>query len=107
MAQRDMSALELPDMPVGIADTFDEQLDLMFDLIAVAYQAESTPHMFVIDPKGILIYKGALDDRPDSGRASTPEDRNFVDEALTSAMAGRPVETPVTTPYGCAVHYGR
>jgi peroxiredoxin len=74
---------------------------------AVAFQAKTTPHMFVIDPKGILIYKGALDDRPESGRASTPEGRNFVDDALTSAMAGRPVEKPLTTPYGCAVHYGQ
>ena len=74
---------------------------------ARAYQAKTTPHMFVIDPKGVLIYTGAIDDRPESDRVSAPEGRNFVDEALTSAMAGRPVETPVTTPYGCAVHYAQ
>ena len=72
---------------------------------AIAYQAKTTPHMFVIDSKGVLIYEGAFDDRPDSDRASSSEGRNFVDDALTSAMAGRPVETPVTTPSGCAVHY--
>ena len=72
---------------------------------AMAYQAKTTPHMFVIDPQGVLIYKGAFDDRPESDRASAPERRNFVDDALTSAMAGRSIETPVTTPYGCAVQY--
>ena len=74
---------------------------------ALAYQARTTPHMFVIDPRGVLIYKGAFDARPDSDRVSAPEPRNFVDEALTSAMAGRPVEMPVSTPYGCAVQYQR
>ena len=74
---------------------------------AMAYQAKTTPHMFVIDPKGVLIYKGAFDDRPETDRVSVPEGRNFVDDALTSAMANRPVETPVTTPYGCAVHYAQ
>jgi peroxiredoxin len=74
---------------------------------ARAYQARTTPHVFVIDPKGVLIYRGAFDDRPEGDRASSPGRRNFVDEALTSAMAGRSVETPVTTPYGCAVHYDR
>lgn len=71
---------------------------------AMAYQAKTTPHMFVIDPKGVLIYQGAFDDRPETDRVSVPEGRNFVDDGLTSAMANRPVETPVTTPYGCAVH---
>ena len=74
---------------------------------AMAYQAKTTPHMFVIDPKGVLIYQGAFDDRPESDRVSAPERRNFVDDALSSAMAGRPVETPVTRPYGCAVHYAQ
>jgi peroxiredoxin len=70
---------------------------------ARAYRAKTTPHMFVIDPNGALIYKGALDDRPD---APVPGGRrNFVSDALTQAMAGRAVETPVTTPYGCAVNY--
>jgi peroxiredoxin len=74
---------------------------------AAAYQARTTPHMYVIDPNGVVIYNGAFDDWREDGPASAPTGRNFVDEALTSAMAGRPVETPVTTPYGCAVHYTR
>lgn len=82
-------------------------LDDLEGKTAMAYQAKTTPHMFVIDPKGILIYQGAFDDRPESDRVSAPGRRNFVDDALTSAMAGRPVETPVTAPYGCAVHYAQ
>jgi peroxiredoxin len=76
---------------------------------ARAYQAKATPHLFVIDPKGILVYRGAVDDRPDGPGDAGPRGpgRNFVSDALTSAMAGRPVETPVTTPYGCAVHFGQ
>lgn len=74
---------------------------------AIAYQARTTPHMFVIDPNGVLIYRGALDDRPEGDAASASTGRNFVDEALTSAMAGRAIDTPVTTPYGCAVHYAK
>jgi peroxiredoxin len=70
---------------------------------ARAYGAKTTPHMFVIDPSGVLIYKGALDDRPDA--PAPGGGRNFVSDALTQAMAGRAVETPVTTPYGCAVNY--
>jgi peroxiredoxin len=82
-------------------------LDDLEGKTARAYQAKTTPHMFVIDPEGVLIYEGAFDDRPEGDRVSAPKGRNFVDEALTSAMAGRPVETPVTTPYGCAVHYAQ
>ena len=82
-------------------------LDDLEGKTARAYQARTTPHMFVIDPQGVLIYRGAFDDRPEGDPVSAPEGRNFVDDALTSAMAGRPVETPVTTPYGCAVHYAQ
>jgi peroxiredoxin len=74
---------------------------------AMPFQAKTTPHMFVIDPKGVVIYMGAFDDQPERARASTSDGRNFVDEALTSAMAGRPVGTPVTTAYGCSVQYQR
>jgi peroxiredoxin len=82
-------------------------LDDLETKTAIAYRAKTTPHMFVVDPRGVLIYNGAFDDRRESDRVPTPEGRNFVDEALTSAMAGRSVETPVTTPYGCAVPYER
>ena len=69
------------------------------------YAAKTTPHMFVVDPQGQIVYAGAIDDK----RSSRPEDvkmaNNYVRIALTEAMAGKPVSTPNTTPYGCSVKY--
>ena len=71
------------------------------------YEAKTTPHMFVIDPQGRLVYEGALDDQPTPDPASLNGAHNFVTAALQEAMAGKPVVTPVTRPYGCSVKYGR
>ncbi len=69
------------------------------------YGAKATPHMFVIDPKGKLIYEGAIDDKPTTDTADVKGAKNYVSEALTEAMAGRTVEVASTRPYGCAVKY--
>ena len=69
------------------------------------YGAKTTPHMFVIDPKGILVYNGAIDDKPSTDRADVPGATNYVVAALDQSMAGREVETPATQPYGCSVKY--
>ncbi len=69
------------------------------------YEAKTTPHMFVIDPKGVLIYKGAIDDRPSTDLADIPGGKNYVDQALSEAMSGKPVTTSATKPYGCSVKY--
>jgi hypothetical protein len=69
------------------------------------YGAKTTPHMFVIDPQGRLVYEGALDDQPTPDPASLKIAHNYVSEALEDAMAGKPVATPVTRPYGCSVKY--
>jgi peroxiredoxin len=69
-----------------------------------AYGAKSTPHMFVIDEQGTLIYNGAIDDDP-SGRKDIAARRNYVDQALTAHAAGRPVDPANTQPYGCSVKY--
>jgi peroxiredoxin len=72
---------------------------------AKLYQAKTTPHMFVIDPQGKIVYAGAIDDRP----STRPEDplaaHNYVRAALTQATSGQPVTTAATTPYGCSVKY--
>lgn len=68
------------------------------------YDAKTTPHMMVIDPKGILIYDGAIDDRMSNRGAATP--RNHVIEALKEAKAGKAVSVPTSQPYGCSVKYG-
>lgn len=69
------------------------------------YGAKTTPHMFVIDPQGKLVYEGALDDQPTPDPASLNGAHNYVSAALEEAMAGKPVTTPVTRPYGCSVKY--
>jgi alkyl hydroperoxide reductase subunit AhpC len=73
--------------------------------IAKLYAAKCTPHMFVIDPKGVLIYNGALDDHPSTEQADIPGSLNYVDQALTEAMAGKPVSVSSTRPYGCGIKY--
>jgi peroxiredoxin len=69
------------------------------------YGAKTTPHMFVIDPKGILVYNGAIDDKPSTDKADVPGATNYVVAALDQSMAGKEVETPATQPYGCSVKY--
>jgi len=69
------------------------------------YDAKTTPHMYVIDPKGTLIYNGAIDDKPTTEVADVTGARNYVSTALTEAMAGKPVSNPTTRPYGCSVKY--
>jgi hypothetical protein len=63
--------------------------------------------MFVIDPQGKLIYEGALDDQPTPDPESLKGAHNYVSAALSEAMAGQPVKTQVTRPYGCAVKYAQ
>ena len=69
------------------------------------YQAKTTPHIFVIDPAGKLIYQGAIDDKPTTDQADIKTARNYLNEALNAAMAGKPVPTVSTRPYGCSVKY--
>jgi peroxiredoxin len=69
------------------------------------YSAKTTPHMFVIDPSGKLIYAGAIDDHPSTDTEDIKTSKNYVSEALTEAMAGKPVATSSTRPYGCSVKY--
>jgi peroxiredoxin len=69
------------------------------------YQAKTTPDMFVVDPKGTLIYAGAIDDKPTPNPATVNGANNYVKAALTEATAGKAVSVPSTKPYGCAVKY--
>lgn len=69
------------------------------------YGAKTTPHMYIIDASGTLVYQGAID----SIRSTDPDDiagaKNYVRDALADLAAGRAVATPQTTPYGCSVKY--
>jgi peroxiredoxin len=70
-----------------------------------AYAARTTPHMFVIDPAGRIVYAGAIDDKRSANPADAKTAKNFVRAALTESLAGKPVTTASTTPYGCSVKY--
>jgi len=70
-----------------------------------AYGARTTPHMFVINGQGAIVYQGAIDDRPRAAPASLEGATNYVRAALADVAAGRAVATPETTPYGCSVKY--
>lgn len=69
------------------------------------YGAKTTPHMFVINPEGVLIYAGAIDDIASPDPGDIPEAVNYVATALEEAMAGKPVTAPESRPYGCSVKY--
>ncbi len=66
------------------------------------YEAKTTPHMYIIDAKGMLVYAGGLDDDP---RGNKSEKTNYVRDALDNLMAGTAVMTSTTRPYGCSVKY--
>ena len=69
------------------------------------YGATNTPHMYVIDPGGQLVYAGAIDDRPTTRKGDVTGANNYVRAALQAVAAGQPVKTPVTRAYGCTVKY--
>jgi peroxiredoxin len=73
--------------------------------VGMAYGAKTTPHMFIIDPAGNVVYKGAIDDRSTSDVSDVKGARNFVVAALDEMKAGKPVSVSSTTPYGCSVKY--
>ena len=68
------------------------------------YDMKTTPHMFVIDKNGVLVYAGAIDDKPDPVHDPKTA-RNYVREAVDDLQAGKPIEVSQTKPYGCGVKY--
>ena len=69
------------------------------------YAAKTTPHMYIIDPKGTLIYNGAIDDHPTPDPSDISGSKNYVSMALQEALSGKPIAEPATRPYGCSVKY--
>lgn len=69
------------------------------------YGAKTTPHMFVIDPERVLIYSGAIDDKPSTKTADLAGATNYVQACLDAVLRGKSVKTKTTTPYGCSVKY--
>jgi peroxiredoxin len=70
-----------------------------------AYGAKTTPHMYVINPNGDVVFAGGIDDNDSSDPKVIPKSKNFVAAALDSAMAGKPVETKTARPSGCTIKY--
>jgi hypothetical protein len=70
-----------------------------------AYGARNTPQMFIISPTGVVLYQGAIDDRPSARASSLEGANNYVRAALADIEAGRAVQVAQTTPYGCSVKY--
>jgi peroxiredoxin len=70
-----------------------------------AYGARTTPHMYIISKDGKLIYAGGIDSIDSSDVDDIPKATPYVKVALNEALAGKPVSTPVTKPYGCSVKY--
>lgn len=73
--------------------------------VGQAYGARTTPHMYLIDPNGVLVYAGGIDDKRSANPADVKTAKNFVRAALSESLAGKPVSVPTATPYGCSVKY--
>jgi len=73
--------------------------------VARAYGAQTTPHMYIIDPKGTLAYMGAIDDKPSSSAASLTGAKSYVRQAVAELNAGKPISEASTKAYGCVVKY--
>ena len=71
-----------------------------------SYGATATPHMYVINSSGTLVYSGGIDDKPSTDKDDIASARNHVLAALVELKAGKPVSVPTSRPYGCSVKYG-
>src|ERR1700675_4975185 len=69
------------------------------------YGAKNTPHMFVINPEGKIVYEGPIDSKATPNPADIPVATNYVKAALDEALAGKTITTPSSRPYGCSVKY--
>jgi peroxiredoxin len=79
-------------------------------VIGHAYEAKTTPHMFIINPQGVLVYNGAIDNAPLKDDVVAKNDDgepfiNYVDKALKEGLGGKKISVPTTAPYGCHVKY--
>lgn len=72
------------------------------------YGAKTTPHMYIIDPNGTLVYQGGIDNAPSAkSKEDMAKATNYVTESLAALKAGQAVPNPATKPYGCSVKYGK
>lgn len=74
--------------------------------IGRAYGARTTPHLYIVDPQGTLVYAGGIDSKPSANPADIAGATNYVKAALAEVRAGKPISQPTTRPYGCSIKYG-
>ncbi len=74
-------------------------------VIGRAYGARTTPHMYIIDPKGVLVYAGGIDSIPSARVDDIKSATNYVNQALGEAFGGKPISASATKPYGCSIKY--
>jgi peroxiredoxin len=91
---------EWTDLKIGATAWIDDSTGTIGHL----YGMKTTPHVFVVDKSGTLVYDGAMDDHPDPVHDPKTA-RNYVREAVDDLLAGKPIAVAQTKPYGCAVHY--
>ena len=81
---------------------------ILFDTdgkVGRSYNATTTPHMFIIDPEGWLVYRGAVDDNPSANPAFVASSHNYVKEVLDAVLDGKPAPIKNTKSYGCSIKY--
>ncbi len=73
--------------------------------VGKAYGARTTPHMYIVDPQGRLVYAGGIDSIPSARASDIKTATNYVRQGLNEALAGKPISTAATQPYGCTIKY--
>ena len=71
------------------------------------YGAKTTPQMYVINAEGVLVYSGAIDSIKSTSADDIAKAENYVSKALDEVLAGKPVTTATTAPYGCSIKYAK
>lgn len=73
--------------------------------VGKAYGARTTPHIYLVSPTGVLLYAGGIDSIPSTDKDDIPKATNYVKQAVSEAVAGKPLSVASTRPYGCAIKY--
>ena len=73
--------------------------------VGQAYSARVTPHMYIVNAQGVLVYAGAIDSIPSAREADIAKATNYVRQGLGELLAGKPLSTATSQPYGCSIKY--
>ncbi|KQP21807.1 alkyl hydroperoxide reductase [Pseudorhodoferax sp. Leaf267] len=73
--------------------------------VGKAYGARTTPHMYIVNPQGTLVYAGGIDSIPSARVSDIKTATNYVRQGLDEALAGKPISTATSQPYGCTIKY--